>query len=460
MTDIFYDVEAGAVVTPSGAAVSRVPELFYQEHTAWRLALKRGSTAADISGVAAWGAAVAADFCAGTAPMCRTLAENITADVATGAVTVALDCATGDFFAAVNGCAVKPAWFELYGIDAEGRRIVEVCFEIRARMTLDPDPAVDTSTPETVATKTYTQLAISGAIAARGLVDGSGARIEAAGVVSAHDAASTAHASAFKATVKHVSELPVNISEYLNGPLFLYTGEAGEHLPGHIYRAVQIDGAFSWRDLTPAISGAIVSGQDFDTVIGSARITATSGGVLVSAGGAVVSVTSGAIFATGANGESMALSGGQIAARNAEGGGFITSDGSVLISDGYGGEIAVTAGNVTLGGGGDIMANGSPVLTELVTSPDSESTSAIFEVLEGGTSYIYTQPLTSIGIASITSDCRARFKFTAGSGFDLTLPNGADVAGTRTYETGSHYVLAIDGGMVVIAPYAILGEGE
>lgn len=164
MTDIFYDIDAGAPVTSSGAMISRVPELFYQEHTAWRIVLKHGSTAADISGVAAWGAAVAADFCAGTPPMCRTLSSGIVADAATGVVTVELDAATPEFLAVVNGTSVKPAWFELYGLGRDGRRAIHVMFEIRARMTLDPDPAVDTETPETVATKDFTALAISSAL--------------------------------------------------------------------------------------------------------------------------------------------------------------------------------------------------------------------------------------------------------------------------------------------------------
>ena len=100
-----------------------------------------------------------------------------------GEVSVLIDAATPEFFATVRGVGTKPAWFELYGIDASGRRAVEVCFEIRARMTLDPDPIVDSATPDTVATKAYTKVAISGAIVESGLVTGSGARQIASAVI-------------------------------------------------------------------------------------------------------------------------------------------------------------------------------------------------------------------------------------------------------------------------------------
>lgn len=199
-----------------------------------------------------------------------------------------------------------------------------------------------------------------------------------------------------------------------------------------------------------AVSGAIFSGQEFDTVIGSTRITATSGGVLVSAGGLVTSIGSGAIVASGADGVQLQVASGVIFA------GYSDNYDSKYIRLGQTEATIVASG---LGGGlrvytdGTMEVNSLPVLTALATSTDSEATSASFDELAGGTSYVYTQPLTSIGIADIASDCRAEFDFTAGAGFDLSLPASAKRFGVSSYDSGSHYLIAVNGARVVVNEY-------
>jgi|GEM_PF-2362164 len=166
MKTYYYNLDDGEFIYPSGDRCNVVPELFYQENAVWRIALRdRKDLPVDISGVSAWGAAVDHNYCSGSVPMCRTLAEDIRADIEAGAVEVAIDAATPEFLAAVNGTAMKPAFFELYGLDAAGERVLSLCFEIRARMVLDPDPTISGDVPETVATKVYAAAVASGAAA-------------------------------------------------------------------------------------------------------------------------------------------------------------------------------------------------------------------------------------------------------------------------------------------------------
>lgn len=391
MKEYRYNLDDAEFFNSHGEKFSAcVPELCYQEHAEWRIFLRdRDDLPRDISGVVAWNAAVDCDFAADSAPMCRALPEDISADLAAGSVTVRLNAATSEFLAAVNGSAARPAWFELYGVDSAGERVIDLCFGISARMTLDPDPEADVHTPDTLATKTYTALAISGALSSGGYVNSSGAQTIA----------------------------------------------------------------------SSAVSGAIFSGSAFDTVIGSARITATSGGVLVSAGGAVVNVASGAIFASGASGESMALSGEVVNLHLEDRDGehqdiTLDTNGVHISAAGADRKVFIRQGSneIEVGDYGALV-NSHPVLTELATSTDTEASSASFEVLEGGTSYIYTQPLTGLGIAGIPANCRAEIDFTAGAGFDLSLPASAKRFGASSYDSGSHYLVAVDGARVVVNEY-------
>jgi hypothetical protein len=179
MRVFYYNLDLAAFVDANGDQLSRVvPDLYYQENPDWRFMLRRGNNSrADLDNVVAWGAAVDCDFGTESTPMCRTLSDGIHTDYATGAVTVSLDCSTASFFEAVNGKNSRQAWFELYGLDANGKRILYLCVEIQARMTIDPDPEVSPETPDTVATKAYVSAVMSSGAAAAGALM-SGAEIE------------------------------------------------------------------------------------------------------------------------------------------------------------------------------------------------------------------------------------------------------------------------------------------
>lgn len=132
----------------------------------------------------------------------------------------------------------------------------------------------------------------------------------------------------------------------------------------------------------------------------------------------------------------------------------VTLNGSALTPGGGGSggitsaeasSIASTVVSGALSSGGYLQA--------LVSVTDSSTTSVAFPVLSGGTSYIYTQPLTSIGIASIGDGARAEIDFMAGAGFDLSLPASAKRFGISAYDSGSHYLIAVAGARVVVNEY-------
>ncbi len=425
MKTYYYNLDDGAFIYPSGDRCNVIPELFYQDQTVWRIALRdRKDRPVDISGITAWGAAIDNNYCSGSAPMCRTLSERITADVESGAVEVAIDAATPEFLAAVNGVSVKPAFFELYGLNAVGERVLSLCFEIRTRMTLDPDPSIGGEIPEAIATKNYAAAVAAGS----------------AGAVSAT----------------------------LRGEIDARPTSSGAR---QIASAVVQSGGYVKR------TEALTSGAAIDTIIGgSARLTVASGGIIRLAVGSMsgetfvssasLVVSSGAVVVDGQfrTGGGDADIGGDVTAINVSAysvnaNANVSAGGNVAAGESVEAQVDVNAGG-NVNAGGSMTAGGRPVLTELATSTDTTTTSASFPVLSGGTSYVYTQPLTNLDIASITSDCRAEFDFTAASGAQIGLPSGGGVklAGSSSLDSGTHYWVAVNGARVVVVPYIVIGE--
>ena len=432
MKSFYYNIDDAEFVDAAGEKIPRcVPELFYQEHAAWRIFLRdRENRARDLSGVVAWSAAVDCDYRSDAAPMCRTPAEKISVDTSTGAVTVALDAATAEFLAAVGDVSRRRAFFELCGFNSDGERELCLEFEIAARMIIDPDPGVSPETPETLATKSYVSAVIG-----------------------------SAAGSAYSAARAGISDAIAS----------------GGYVDSSGARTIAENAAAS------AASGAIVSGAEFATSVGDYRLTYGSGGFLVSGGGVAFqvssgavtalassydevgevshfmsfSLTSGALIASGASGERVVMSGGTVDARvddgedhqghvNITNGGVsinasdATNDANVLVAPG---QVAVN-GNDDFGGI-DFTVNGHPIMLDAAI--DGETTSATIGVLSGGTSYIYTQPLTSLSVASVASSMQeAWLEFTVASGGSVSInASGYKYLGGRpsAFEGGSSYAV-------------------
>lgn len=248
------------------------------------------------------------------------------------------------------------------------------------------------------------------------------------------------------------------------------------------------------------VSGALLSNTEIDTTVGGYHLTYTAaGGLTISGGGVQLRVSSGGIVVSADDGNdganvgtvlSMTSGGGvnihaydyiadgremsawitptELVASGASGESVVLSGGAAKLYATDGGNeasVSVTPGYASISGDHirddfRLTVNGSPVLTELATETDSETTVVSFAVLSGGTSYIYTQPLTALIIDSITSDCRAEFDFTAASGAQIELPPGARIKllGLSSLEAGKHYLVVVNGARVEVNSYTIVGE--
>jgi hypothetical protein len=229
-------------------------------------------------------------------------------------------------------------------------------------------------------------------------------------------------------------------------------------------------------------SGAIIaSGSNGESVVlsgGRVSVAAVSG-LLVSGGGVQLSLTSGGILldnngyttiSLGGWDASYVVNGGSLLLQGNEGVNITGADISIIPMD----EFAITArtgmADITLSAtsgavvldadgtklvvsGGNVFVNSRPVLTELVASTDSETTSASIAVLSGGTAYTFTQPLTSLSVASIESSMRESWlRFTVASGGSVSInDSGFEWWGGRpsAYEGGSSYSIGVWNGMMV-----------
>ena len=153
--ELYYNYDARYLCDASGEPVQDIPELSFAEQPEWLIhPVRTGGAAYDFSGVAAFRAAVDADFKSETDVMCRSLAESISAGA--DGILVKLDTDTQRFFDVVNGQESQAAYFELAGLDASGKRIFYLIFRINARMILDPG-TTDTlpETSDLFADRTY-----------------------------------------------------------------------------------------------------------------------------------------------------------------------------------------------------------------------------------------------------------------------------------------------------------------
>ena len=396
MKSFYYNIEDAEFVDSSGEKVSMcVPELFYQERAVWRIFLRdRENGVRDLSGIAAWGAAVDCDYRSETAPMCRSLDEDIVADAEHGSVTVEINAATAEFLAAVDGSPRRKAFFELYGLDADGEREIQLVFEIAARMIIDPDPAESPEVPETLATKSYVTARIG-------------------------SAADSAYASACAG---------------VSGAM-----ASGGYVTSSGAAAIASGAAAS------AFSGALVSGAEIVTSVGGYTVALTGGGGLaVSGGGAQFLVSGGRCL--------MSAGDAQIGV-DRYGGTTINGNSPINITANIGAGVNISAYDINLDPEGNVFVNSRPVALELVTSTDSESVSASIDVLAGGTSYIYTQPLASLAVASVASSMQeAWIEFTVASGGSVSInDSGYRWLGGRpsAFEGGSSYAVGFMGDMAV-----------
>ncbi|MFA6718941.1 MAG: hypothetical protein WCS15_07660, partial [Prevotella sp.] len=114
---------------------SFVPEVNFGMHLIWDLELIReDGSAADLSGITSWRAAIDKDFADDTEPMCRTLTGiSVTGNL----VSIPINTNTPQYRAKCNGTKNTPATFDLYGLDETQDEIFFTSFGVKCRYPVD-----------------------------------------------------------------------------------------------------------------------------------------------------------------------------------------------------------------------------------------------------------------------------------------------------------------------------------
>lgn len=148
--DLYYDMTRQMRVDATGARVTGRPLLSYKEQPVWELHLVDGENLPlDLSGLPSWRAAVDSDLLSSTEVMCRTLNDKIDkSNLAEGIVRVQLDANTTTFLAAVDGKENLPAYFELWGYDADGVKQIYLRIGITASSVVDPEGGEPPEAPD------------------------------------------------------------------------------------------------------------------------------------------------------------------------------------------------------------------------------------------------------------------------------------------------------------------------
>jgi|GEM_PF-2683909 len=171
-----YNIQTNSLITPAGgtgtggvgARVSNVPEITFSTMPEWTIqfcTVENGKlTPLNLTGAAAWRAAIDHDYDPETDPLCRSLNDQIDqSDAAAGKIKIRLNANTAAFLAAVKDVRSCDAWFELWGLDQQGQAIHYCKFKIRALMPLDPSSGTEPEEVEAIwADRTWVEARIQG----------------------------------------------------------------------------------------------------------------------------------------------------------------------------------------------------------------------------------------------------------------------------------------------------------
>ena len=171
--DLYYNLTRQCRVNEDNCVISGRPVLYLGARPELVLHFYTGEpgsdpVSADLSNVAAWRAAVDADWSSTTDPMCRTLPEDIdAASAASGVIKLPLNTCTVRFAEALGNRQSLEACFELRGFDASGAAATVILFNVICHNAVDADggAALD-DVPSDVPTKSWILAVLSGYTAA------------------------------------------------------------------------------------------------------------------------------------------------------------------------------------------------------------------------------------------------------------------------------------------------------
>lgn len=162
---IYYDLALQSRVVAPGQTNMTKPILFYGTAPAWEICLTDNGEVPDLSGIAAWRAAVDGDFDKDTVPVCRSYGENIdTSGIADGVIRVRLFARTAEFLTALNGKKERSGYFELQGMNEAGYAEFVIHIPIKLHAAVDP---MDAETPDPMEKEQFVSMADLAAVIAR-----------------------------------------------------------------------------------------------------------------------------------------------------------------------------------------------------------------------------------------------------------------------------------------------------
>ena len=162
---IYYDLALQSRVVTPGQTNMTKPILFYGTAPAWEICLTDNGEVPDLSGIAAWRAAVDGDFDKDTVPVCRSYGENIdTSGIADGVIRVRLFARTAEFLTALNGKKERSGYFELQGMNEAGYAEFVIHIPIKLHAAVDP---MDAETPDPMEKEQFVSMADLAAVIAR-----------------------------------------------------------------------------------------------------------------------------------------------------------------------------------------------------------------------------------------------------------------------------------------------------
>ena len=162
---IYYDLAWQSRVVAPGQTNLAAPILFYGTTPVWEICLTENGEIPDLSGLAAWRAAVDGDFDKNTTPVCRSYSENIDiSEIASGVIRVRLSARTAEFQAVLSGKKERPGYFELQGLNDDGHVEMVVHIPIRLHASVDP---VDAASPDPMEVEQFVTQVEMGVMIAR-----------------------------------------------------------------------------------------------------------------------------------------------------------------------------------------------------------------------------------------------------------------------------------------------------
>lgn len=140
--NIYYNIKSQTRCNEQGIRLSgEFPSICFKQQPEWTLnLLNDNGVPFDLTGIESFRAAVDVDFTHTTAPVIRSLDQDIDhSQKSRGILKISLNANTVNFQQTVDGALNKKAYFELWGLDQNAKTKLYVMFEIRLSSVIDPD---------------------------------------------------------------------------------------------------------------------------------------------------------------------------------------------------------------------------------------------------------------------------------------------------------------------------------